>query len=469
MDQDFHYYGTFYAARVGGFDSADATLIAKCSNFIDFLHEGEYGGYWRLVRETTKQSSPDKYKVVGELTSPRYTFQAGKLSTGVAPEDGMWCSYHFTPGNYPDPPGTPTPKQVHGMPVANKLPKPPRGNPGRHHEVRETRGISSTDLSRLLNRPMSALSRALLADTIACATSTERLRKILKHALGSWELLPDHDATVQKNLARFRLCLLGARAHVIADTWAHQDWSGISHQMNTYWDVNGSGWGRQSIEYQDIGNTWKNVVLKSMNHENLQAVPNGTSYLGHGWMGHFPDYSFVKYRYKPCWRQQSDPPFVRNNPEQYRYAFMELCSLFRRVRGTILNPDVEKDALDAAQVAISSPCDIADKTVCPRAHSSEQWKQSMRDFGLPTSVIDAKQEPDPIGVLPGVLEKSTAWSRYGTYVVHASSDLYLFQIAIDYHFHFVRHWLKHVAGIMDFKGSWSAQVGPVAPTISDLF
>lgn len=468
MDQDFHYYGTFYAARVAGYDAADATLIAKCSNFIDFLHEGEYGGYWRLVREAARLASADRYLVVGELTSPRYTFQAGKLSTGVAPEDGMWCSYHFTPGNYADPPGTPTPKQVHGIPVAKKLPRPPLGNTGKHHEVRETRGISSAALAKLLNRPMSALSRALLADTIACATSTERLRKILRHALGSWELLPDNDQVATRNLARFKLCLLGARAHVIADTWAHQDWSGLSHEMNTYWDVRGAGWGRQSIDYQDVGDEWKNVVLKSTNHENLQAVPNGTSYLGHGWMGHFPDYSFVKYRYKPCWRLQSDPPFVRNNPDQYRHAFLELCSLFMRSRGGIFNPDTDKDALDAAQVAISTPCDIADKGVCPRAHSSTQWMQSMRDYGLPTSVIDAKKEPDPAGVLTGMLEKSTAWSRYGTYVVHASSDLYLFQIAIDYHFHFVRHWLK-ANNILEFSGSWSGQVGAVAPTISDLF
>jgi hypothetical protein len=89
------------------------------------------------------------------------------------------------------------------------------------------------------------------------------------------------------------------------------------------------------------------------------------------------------------------------------------------------------------------------------------------DFGTPT-IIDAEKEPDPNAVLSGMLEKSTAWSRYGTYVVHARSDLYLFQIAADYHFHFVRHWLKD-KGIRNFTGSWSSQMGPVAPTISDLF
>ena len=36
MDQDFHYYGTYYAARVGGsFSTSQATLIAKAANFIE--------------------------------------------------------------------------------------------------------------------------------------------------------------------------------------------------------------------------------------------------------------------------------------------------------------------------------------------------------------------------------------------------------------------------------------------------
>ncbi len=467
MDQDFHYYGTFYAARVAGFSPGEATLIGKCSNFIDFLHEGAYGGYWRLVRDLQPRA-PNDYKVVAELTAPRYTFQAGKLSTGASPEDGLWCSYHFTPGNYADPDGTPTLANVHGAFVADALPKPPPGNAGRFHEVRSTPGITNSEKAKLLNRPLSPLSRALLLDAINCATDKNRLRKILKHALGSSEILPENETVAGQHIERFRLILLGVRAHVIADTWAHQDFSGISDAMNTYWDVNGSGWGRQSIDYQDVGGTWKNVILTFKSHENLQAVPNGTSYLGHGWMGHFPDYSFVKFRYRPCWRRSTDPPFVRNNPEQYRHAFLELCSLFKRARGGMFNPRTEGQMLELAQTAIANPCEIANKNVCPRAYSSQAWMTAMAQLGRPDDVIDAKQEPDAGAVLPGVIEKSTAWTRYGTYVINATSDLYLFQIAVDYHFWFVRNFLKN-AGIMTFSGSWSQLIGPISPTITDLF
>ncbi|MGF1676865.1 MAG: DUF6765 family protein [Rivularia sp. (in: cyanobacteria)] len=57
MDQDFHYYGTYYAARVGGnYSQEDATLIAKASNFIDFLSNERYAGYWHIVSNTEKST-----------------------------------------------------------------------------------------------------------------------------------------------------------------------------------------------------------------------------------------------------------------------------------------------------------------------------------------------------------------------------------------------------------------------------
>ena len=470
MDQDFHYYGTYYAARVGGgLDATDATLVGKAANFIDFLSETAYAGYWKLVRESRPKPSGD-YTEVGEIANPRYTFQGGLTGTGVSPEDGLWCSYHFMPGNYADPAGTPSPTAVHGFAVARELPAPPKQGVRLHHELRDVKKTIGVAQARLLNRPQSPLSRALLADTHRSVLDADRLEAILKRAIGASELLPDSRQERLRLVQRFGLILLGVRAHVIADTWAHQDFSGISHEMNTYYDVNGSNWGRQSIDYQDVGGEWKNVVLSSLKHDNLKAVPNGTSYLGHGWMGHFPDYSFAKFRYRPWWRDQSAAPIVRDNPGQYRHAFLELCSLMSKAGGREFNPSTQRNALAAAQRAIVSPCEIAKSTVCPRAHSAVAWQREMQraGFGPPDDIIDAKLEPDPKAVLPGMVVTSHNVTRYGTYVVCASSDLYLFQIAADYHFHFVRHYLRQ-NGILNFTGSWSTKLGPLANTISDLF
>ena len=472
MDQDFHYYGTYYAACVGGrFDVDEATLIAKSANFIDFLSETSYSGYWKLVRPVRGARSPSDHLVVGELASPRYTFQGGLTGSLTSPEDGLWCSYHFTPGNFPDPDGTPSPAEVHGAEVARALPAPSGPSARFPHEIRAVKTSIAGPQRTLLNRPQSPLSRALLADTQRCMGDPKRIERILKRAAASCELLPDDDAARQRRIDRFRLILLGVRAHVIADTWAHQDFSGISHEMNTYYDVNSSNWGRQSIDYQDVGGTWKNVVLSALSHDNLKAVPSGTSYLGHGWMGHFPDYSFAKFRYKPAWRDSSADPIVRNNPEQYRHAFLELCSLMARAKGATFSPATQTRYLTAAGSAIDHPCEIADANNCPRKESALAWMRIMRDEGLapPTDQIDAKQEPDPLAVLPGQIHHSTDMgTRYGTFIIDASSDLYMFQVAADYHFHFVQSWLKK-HGIMTFSGTWSREMGPLGVTISDLF
>lgn len=180
---------------------------------------------------------------------------------------------------------------------------------------------------RMLNRPQSGLARELILDAIACATDAARLELILGYAKGSAEILGRDRAA---NIRRFGLILLAIRAHVIADTWAHQDFCGLaSNVLNTYWDIDYDpsssaliqSLGRQYIEYWDGTGDWKRQVLSGAEAKvhlisvNFEAVPNDTSYLGHGWMGHLPDFSFVKFRYKPCWDYPSQ--FIeRDNPVQ---------------------------------------------------------------------------------------------------------------------------------------------------------
>lgn len=459
MDQDFHYYGTYYAARAAGWNDGDATKIAKASNFIDFLSESSYAGYWRLVRDTQKPSDVEKCKVVGVLNSPRYTFQGGLFGSAASPEDGLWGSYHFTPGNYKAPSGTSSILAVHGLDVKQQLPE---------HEVRNV--VSYKTYEKTLNRPLSALSRAMIEDAVACSEE-KRLKQILERSLGGWELLNNKDVNCV-NL--FKLMLLGVRSHVVADTWAHQDHAPYADDINTYWDIN-DGWGRQGIEYQDSNNTWTYVVLTSadkfVGNSNFEAAPNKGGKLGHGWMGHFPDYSFVKYRYKAAWRGSKAAALVRDNPTQYKYAWLELCSMLNQANGNGYFFPSQKESIVAKAVnAISAACDLSDKKNIPRGYSAARWKEQFRStFGVPADQIDAVKEPDPLAVLPGELARPGSYSsRYNFFTITCASELYLFQIAADYHFQFVKQWLaKH--GIMQFTGSWSKQLGAVSPLVSDLW
>jgi len=466
VDQDFHYFGTYYAAKKGGFNTVEASLIAKASNFIDFFTESTYAAYWKLVSQEQKS---DHYDVVAQLDYPRYTFQGGQFSTLVSPDDGLWCSYHFTAGNYDDPSNTPSREMVHGPSISKYLPV---------FEKRETTG--DLKIGTLLNRPQSAISRHLIADAIKCATSDTRLESILRYAIGGQAILQNNR---EDNLRRFRLILLGVRAHVIADTWAHQDFCGLNNVINAYWDVNydpqsrnpsNMGFGRQSIDYND-GTTsgWKNQVLSGAEakvgliSKNFEAVPNGTSYLGHGWMGHLPDFSFVRFRYKPCWAEASQAAVERNNPEQYKYAWVELVSLFTQAKGSgqlAIDDQFTRD-LDKAIEAIQSPCRL-EGSGTGRKSSANAWQTVFQD--PPSTNIDVDLEPDPNAVLSGMIEMTSRPDRYGTDIVNVNSDLYLFQIAADYHFHFVKNYLER-HDIYRFTGSWSQQTSALSAGVSSLF
>lgn len=466
MDQDFHYYGTYYAAKKGGFNTDEASLIAKASNFIDFFTESTYAAYWKLVSQDHQSAN---YDVIALLKNPRYTFQGGQFSTLVSPEDGLWCSYHFTPGNYDDPPNTPSRDTAHGHSMASYLPV---------FEKRETTG--DLKVGTLLNRPQSALSRHLIVDAINCATSDARLESILSCAIGGQVILQTNR---EDNLKRFKLILLGVRAHVIADTWAHQDFCGLNNMINTYWDVEydpqssdppKSKIGEESIYYDD-GTTsgWRKQVLSGVKakigliSKNFEAVPNGTSYVGHGWMGHLPDFSFVKFRYKPYWADPSHAAMVRDNPEQYKYAWVELVSLFTQAKGNgQLTVDEQfKEDLNKAMEAIQSPCRL-EGSGTGRKSSANAWQNLFQD--LPSTKIDVDLEPDSNAVLSGMIEMTSSLDRYGTDIVNINSDLYLFQIAADYHFHFVKNYLER-NNIYRFTGSWSQQTSALSGDVSRLF
>lgn len=387
----------------------------------------------------------------------------GNLSMGVeGGACGLWASFHFLPGNTGNLNGTPRPDEIHGPALAALLPP---------YETRDVRPEVEGNIAPLLTRPQSPLSRHLFRDAILCMGSKPRLAQIIGCAAGGKEILASPDR--EEILNRFALLLLGARSHTIADTWAHQDWSPVNHEVNTYWDVNDDWLGRQSIDYTDIRDDWKNVVLSSMNHENLRAVPNSTTYFGHGWMGHLPDYGFINYQYKPCWRSQTGAPFRRNNPAQFQYAFLELCSLFSQAKGGPFDPQVQSGLLAAAGQAVTAPCEIADESICPREFSSQQWMAQMDrlDIERPMDIINTELAPDPKAVLPGRIDFQPALgTRYGTYFINCVSDLYLFAIAADYQFLLVKHWLqRHNIGTDLFTDAWATQYGPLQNGVDQLF
>jgi hypothetical protein len=185
-----------------------------------------YVGYWHSASDQ-EPCSDGNYRVLAQVDSPCYSFQ-GRVSTGLNGSRGLWASYHFPSGNYDDPDGTPTHAEVHGERVAGKLP----GHQKRVVDSEPSSTEANTSIGELLIRPQSALSRAMVKDSIRCITDSCRSETILSLASGGETLLglPNREELVK----RFGLLLLGARAHVIADTWAQEDFCAVNNVANSY-------------------------------------------------------------------------------------------------------------------------------------------------------------------------------------------------------------------------------------------
>jgi hypothetical protein len=464
MDQDFHYYGTYQAASMSGWSDEESHLAAKAADFVDFLNEATYRGYWEIRKGDY---------IVGRFDAPRYTFQAN-FTGNVVGADGLWAAFHFLPGNYDDPPGTPASDRTHLQWVRGLLPN--RDIPNGHLKRTVT---AYRNHATLLTRPMSAASRYIIEDTVLLSKNSKNVNEILINAPAAYYLLPkggDREAIIKKFIA----ILAGLRAHVICDTYAHQDWACIPSDINTYWgmtDPNSRG-RNSSIMYLNRRSTeWETVTIKSTNllsAPNLSGSPSILGDLGHGWMGHLPDYSFIIYKYRPAWDAGKNE-LIRRNPDECKYAFIEMLNMFQRMKSK--NVSYNRETLELVEDVIAYPMDITAAQPFPRVHSAQKWIDA---FHCPHP-IDVRQEspPDPRVVL-GDRNNPPAYRKhkgdpmgktaYGTFTLDLNGnniDMYLFMIAADYHFHFVRDWLIR-KNIFTPNDSWSAAQGPLSFAIHDV-
>ena len=103
--------------------------------------------------------------------------------------------------------------------------------------------------------------------------------------------------------------MIGLRMHVIADTWAHSYFAGVPE-----WFLNEIDLAAGIEEFYD--EEWDPIQLGGDLDDPLTytyssyptTLPRYVSpfYLGHGKLGHIPDYGYIRYRYHPLWKNQLD-------------------------------------------------------------------------------------------------------------------------------------------------------------------
>lgn len=137
----------------------------------------------------------------------------------------------------------------------------------------------------------------------------------------------------------------GIAMHVLSDTWAHKYFAGtpslVINNTNYYFyeitdDKETEIVFKHSVTHPD--DVYSHKYTNTMYQGNEISIMN----LGHGRAGHFPDYSFAKYKYMPAWDGYN--VIIKDNPADYINAFAQMIYALKYLRDEY--KDFEKEHYD---------------------------------------------------------------------------------------------------------------------------
>lgn len=423
MDVDFHYYATFAAARFAGWNKQEAETIAYSAQFVDEFNMS-YGSSSNPWCFTTSQLSLPKlgafrvdYNQKGIIKiRPRRTVQStAECMKSLHIRKDIWIPFHFLPGNY-----------------GKKNERDPR------HIKRE--GCSNKNFD-LLCRPLSPLAIAMINDLLDFNKNHDGI---------------NHDYLLQ---------LVGLRMHVFADTWAHQDFVGNGvkaiNDCLGYYNFIEKG---ECLEQLN----WDVPIWKD--DKNLGYAPNvqlPRAYLGHGRLGHFPDYSWCRYYYSPAWMQagRSINPnssannvkmLVRDNPVVFQTAFFELVKVLYALKnkistypnqitlssifvGTNKVDEITQAVREA--IALDRSEDLYSDTLVFQK-TVDKWKELIKNHcgGNDITFDNQKWKTEAASALTNA--NRTSGEYRWNHDKFINTNLYKFNLAAEHHFAFVKTKLR---------------------------
>ena len=129
----------------------------------------------------------------------------------------------------------------------------------------------------------------------------------------------------------------GIAMHVLADTWAHRYFAGtptlaINNTNYHFYELVPEGGGFREVQIKfnhDPGGSDDPEKGKYTNSL-YQGYENSIMNLGHGRAGHFPDYSFARYKYLPAWGDYKE--ILKDNPSDYYHAFCQMVFALECIR-----------------------------------------------------------------------------------------------------------------------------------------
>ncbi|MCR4611611.1 MAG: hypothetical protein K5644_06905 [Lachnospiraceae bacterium] len=190
---------------------------------------------------------------------------------------------------------------------------------------------------------------------LICGPNGELVRDTIENAKGS---------TLQA---------IGIAMHVLADTWAHMYFAGtpslvINNTDKHLFELFPDG-SEKRIAFKH------NPVAADKPDEGAytasiyQSNENNIMNLGHGRIGHLPDYGYCVYKYLPAWNDYKE--VIKDNPSDYNKAFRQMVYALQYIRG-----DRDTFSLDTyAEEEVAPYADEIDKVIRTRKILiCDEWK-----------------------------------------------------------------------------------------------
>lgn len=320
MNFSFHYYGTYCAAVEAGFKPDDAWVIAHSAQFVD----------------ECSRSLLEEHKMADRLPTYHTNYELAKMNAGLSDSyffneiAQVWTAFHFLPGNY-------TEDGRYRLSYCNP----------------DFVGNSThTELFKLMCLPYSYMSGQIV----------DKAKQ---------EYLSDSNNNNQK------LYYIGMVMHVLADTFAHEYFSGTPseaiNECSMITEIDNSG----IIKPYGLSNIRE--CSQKIKPKYLYAPDFSSTYvdwLGHGRAGSNPNIPNKKYYYRPNWNP--DAECVKDNPLIHLCAFVQMTNAMKFIRDdTNKNPFDYKKELTADEYNSEYSAKIMNILISDgnEANQKNKWSQ----------------------------------------------------------------------------------------------
>lgn len=312
MNKDFHYEGTYAAAVLADFSPEDAAIIAWAAQTVDECTKENINKYYPLYNKWTPVYTCQSF--LESVEDEASSILSNEDSSTLQKIRSIWMPFHFLPGNLDN------------------------------HITYKDDTILKDD-------------RDIRDFLCMCETASPLVDDMINKSI---VIFRNIDMTEQK----MYLIKLGILMHVLADTWAHQHFTGTPSYM-----------------INDVKNITVTTPIPIPEDFSTKTTPVGVTnysvcYLGHGRAGHYPDYGCMTFQYEPKWLSTaSQNTITRLNVDDFNNAFLEMYyALYCHQHGGSYSIETA--------LSLSKDWNISIREILStnKADQSEEWREKLTDF-----------------------------------------------------------------------------------------